>query len=45
MDVEIHIATSAYAKYTQEVCDLIYESALARVPVSPNEARSTWPKK
>jgi N-acetylglutamate synthase-like GNAT family acetyltransferase len=30
MDVEIHIATSAYAKYTQEVCDLIYESALAR---------------
>ena len=30
MDVEIHIATSAYAKYAQEVCDLIYESAQAR---------------
>lgn len=30
MDVEIYIATSAYAKYAQEVCDLIYESAQAR---------------
>lgn len=30
MDVEIFIATSAYAKYAQEVCDLIYESAQAR---------------
>lgn len=30
MDVEIYTATSAYAKYAQEVCDLIYESAQAR---------------
>lgn len=30
MDVEIYTATSAYTKYAQEVCDLIYESAQAR---------------
>lgn len=30
MDVEIYIATSAYAKYAQEVCDLIYKSAQER---------------
>lgn len=30
MDVEIYTATSDYAKYAQEVCDLIYESAQAR---------------
>ncbi|MDR1743862.1 MAG: GNAT family N-acetyltransferase [Dysgonamonadaceae bacterium] len=30
MNVEIHIADLKYAHYAQEICDLMYESALAR---------------
>lgn len=30
MNVEIHIANPKYAQYAQEICDLMYESALAR---------------
>jgi N-acetylglutamate synthase-like GNAT family acetyltransferase len=30
MNVEIHIANSGYVGYAQDICDLIYESALAR---------------
>lgn len=30
MNVEIHIANSSYAGYAQEICNLMYESALAR---------------
>lgn len=30
MNVEIHIANSSYVSYSQEICDLIYESAQAR---------------
>jgi N-acetylglutamate synthase-like GNAT family acetyltransferase len=30
MNVEIHIANSSFVGYSQEICDLIYESAQAR---------------
>ncbi|MDD4776871.1 MAG: GNAT family N-acetyltransferase [Fermentimonas sp.] len=30
MNVEIHIANSSFVSYSQEICDLIYESAQAR---------------